>query len=122
MAFCHQRNARKTCKHNQRTQQDYNPLEVTMLTAGQKAPNFSLLGDDGQVHNLKDFLGHNLVIFFYPKDMTPGCTTEACDFSDAIAQFKSYDAQVIGISKDSLASHIKFKGKHELQYPLLSDP
>jgi peroxiredoxin Q/BCP len=93
-----------------------------LLTLGQKAPNFSLLGDDGQTHSLKDFLGHPLIIFFYPKDMTPGCTTEACDFSASIEQFKSYDAQVIGISKDSLASHIRFKGKHALKFLLLSDP
>lgn len=93
-----------------------------MLKVGIKAPNFSLEGDDSQVHSLTDFLGKPLVIFFYPKDLTPGCTTEACDFSAAMDQFRAYGAEVLGISKDSLASHARFKGKHSLTMLLLSDP
>lgn len=93
-----------------------------MLTVGQIAPNFSLEGDDGQLHSLKEFSGKPLVIFFYPKDMTPGCTAEACEFSETLEDFKKYHAQVIGISKDSLASHIRFKSKHALGFLLLSDP
>lgn len=93
-----------------------------MLEIGQKAPDFSLVGDDGQIYSLKDFLGKYVVIFFYPKDMTPGCTKEACNFSDTMDEFKALNAQIIGISKDSLASHIKFKGKYSLKYLLLSDP
>ncbi len=74
------------------------------------------------MHSLKDFLGKTLVIFFYPKDLTPGCTTEACDFSNSLAQFRKLSAEVIGISKDSLASHARFKSKHSLEMLLLSDP
>jgi thioredoxin-dependent peroxiredoxin len=93
-----------------------------LLTIGQKAPNFSLEGDDGQIHSLKNYHGKPLVIFFYPKDLTPGCTAEACEFSDTTEQFRSFGAEVIGISKDSLASHIRFKSKHNLRLLLLSDP
>lgn len=93
-----------------------------MLTIGSVAPNFSLAGDDGHMHSLKDYLGKRLVIFFYPKDLTPGCTTEACEFSDLVDQFRELGTEVIGISKDSLASHTRFKSKHSLRFLLLSDP
>lgn len=93
-----------------------------MLEVGQNAPNFSLEGDDGQIHSLKDYRGKALVVFFYPKDMTPGCTTEACEFSDLTEEFRKHGAQVVGISKDSLASHTRFRTKHGLRMPLLSDP
>ncbi len=93
-----------------------------MLKIGSTAPNFSLEGDDSQLHSLKDFLGKPLVIFFYPKDLTPGCTTEACDFNENLARFRAAKTQVIGISKDSLASHARFKSKHSLEMLLLSDP
>lgn len=93
-----------------------------MLTIGQMAPNFSLEGDDGRIHNLKEYLNTWLVIFFYPKDLTPGCTTEACEFSDSLSQFRQNNTEVIGISKDSLASHARFKSKHDLAMLLLSDP
>lgn len=93
-----------------------------MLTTGIKAPNFSLPGDDGQLHSLTDFMGKPLVLFFYPKDLTPGCTTEACEFSEMLDQFRKHSAEVVGISKDSLASHARFKGKHSLRFLLLSDP
>ena len=93
-----------------------------MLKVGSKAPNFSLEGDDSQVHSLKDFIGKPLVIFFYPKDLTPGCTTEACDFSENLSHFRRLSTEVIGISKDSLASHARFKSIHSLGMLLLSDP
>ena len=93
-----------------------------MLNPGTIAPDFSLLGDDSQVHSLKDFAEGELVIFFYPKDLTPGCTTEACDFSDSLGEFQAMSAQVVGISQDSLASHARFKSKHTLRMLLLSDP
>ncbi len=93
-----------------------------MLSAGNIAPNFSLLGDDSQYHSLKDFTGHELVIFFYPKDLTPGCTAEACEFSDSLDSFRAMSAQVVGISRDSLALHARFKSKHALRMLLLSDP
>lgn len=93
-----------------------------MLVIGNKAPNFSLHGDDGQVHSLANFRHKPLVIFFYPKDLTPGCTTEACEFSEAMDVFKEYGTSVVGISKDPLASHLRFKSVHNLKMLLLSDP
>lgn len=93
-----------------------------MLKAQAAAPNFSLPGDDSQIHSLKDFLGAPLVIFFYTKDLTPGCTTEACEFSEQIESFQRLNARVVGISKDSLASHARFKSKYSLRSLLLSDP
>jgi thioredoxin-dependent peroxiredoxin len=93
-----------------------------VLIISQPAPNFSLFGDDSQIHSLRDFLGRHLVIFFYPKDLTPGCTTEACEFSTAIDDFHKFSAEIIGISKDSLASHVRFKSKYSLRLLLLSDP
>lgn len=92
-----------------------------MLETGMKAPDFSLPGDDGQLHRLKDFLGKPLVLYFYPKDSTPGCTTEACEFSEALPDFSSLEASIVGISKDSLASHLRFKSLHNLKILLLSD-
>lgn len=93
-----------------------------MLTIGSSAPNFSLEGDDSQIHSLRDFQGKPLIIFFYPKDLTPGCTAEACEFSETIDQFRKLSATIIGISKDSLASHARFKSIHSLRILLLSDP
>lgn len=93
-----------------------------MLVAGNTAPTFSLSGDDGRVHSLSDFLGKPLVIFFYPKDLTPGCTMEACGFSALSDKFAAHQAQIIGISKDSLASHARFKSIFSLRMLLLSDP
>lgn len=93
-----------------------------MLKSGMKAPNFSLQGDDSHIHSLKDFAKKPLVIFFYPKDLTPGCTTEACDFSAFSDEFQSLNAEIIGISKDSLASHNRFKSVHALPMLLLTDP
>lgn len=93
-----------------------------MLKAQARAPNFSLPGDDSQNHSLKDFLGAPLVIFFYPKDLTPGCTMEACGFSEQSEAFRKLNTSVIGISKDTLASHTRFKSKYSLRTLLLSDP
>jgi peroxiredoxin Q/BCP len=89
---------------------------------GKKAPAFSLMGDDGQTHKLRDHAGKPVVLYFYPRDLTPGCTTEACDFRDNLARIQKAGAVLYGVSKDSLASHQKFRAKHELNFVLLSDP
>ena len=90
---------------------------------GRKAPPFELPDGSGKTLSLKELLGRgNLVLYFYPKDMTPGCTTEACDFRDTAPRLKTAGAQVVGISADSPESHRKFTDKHELNFPLLSDP
>ena len=92
------------------------------LTAGDKAPSFSLLDDTGKRVSLKDFAGKSLVLYFYPKDSTPGCTQESCDFRDNLNRLKSSGAAVVGVSADSVESHRKFKEKQGLTFPLLSDP
>ncbi|MDY5612131.1 thioredoxin-dependent thiol peroxidase [Dysosmobacter sp.] len=93
-----------------------------MLEVGMKAPDFSLNDKDGNPVNLSDFLGRKVVVYFYPKDNTPGCTRQACAFAGAYEGFQSRDVVVIGISKDSVASHLKFAQKHDLPFILLSDP
>lgn len=93
-----------------------------MLEVGMKAPNFSLLNQNGETVSLSDFFSKRVVLYFYPKDNTPGCTRQACAFAAAYDGFKSQDVQVIGISKDSVASHLKFAQKHDLPFILLSDP
>ena len=93
-----------------------------MLEVGKKAPAFTLLDKDGAQVSLSDFLGKKIVLYFYPRDNTPGCTRQACAFAASYAQFKSQEVVVIGISKDSVASHLKFAQKHELPFILLSDP
>lgn len=93
-----------------------------MLEVGSRAPAFKLQGDDGETHSLSDFAGQTLVLYFYPKDNTPGCTTEACDFRDQAAAFKKKKAVVVGVSPDSIASHGKFRDKHGLNFLLLADP
>lgn len=92
-----------------------------MLKVGDKAPDFSLPADDGSVISLKDLKGKKVILYFYPKDDTSGCTAEACDFRDNIKTFKKKDVVVIGVSKDSVKSHAKFKKKFDLNFPLLSD-
>jgi len=92
-----------------------------MVEVGKKAPAFTLPDKDGNKISLKDFLGKKVVLYFYPKDMTSGCTAEACDFRDAYADFEQLDAVIIGISKDSGKSHQKFINKHDLPFILLSD-
>jgi peroxiredoxin Q/BCP len=92
-----------------------------MLKEGSKAPAFTLVSDAGEKVSLKDFAGKTVVLYFYPKDMTTGCTQQACDFRDAHPKFKKKDAVVLGISRDSQASHVKFRDKYELPFPLLVD-
>ena len=93
-----------------------------MLEAGIKAPNFTLPDKDGNPVSLSDFLGKKVVLYFYPKDNTPGCTRQACAFAAAYEGFKAKDVAVIGVSKDSVASHQKFAAKYDLPFILLSDP
>ncbi|MFA3781543.1 thioredoxin-dependent thiol peroxidase [Melioribacteraceae bacterium 4301-Me] len=92
-----------------------------MLAIGKKAPQFTLFDSDGNKVSLKDFLGRYVVLYFYPKDMTPGCTKEACDFRDSFSAFDELDAVVVGVSPDSIESHKKFKEKYNLPFILLSD-
>ena len=93
-----------------------------MLEIGMKAPNFTLKDKNGNNVSLSDFLGKRVVLYFYPKDNTPGCTRQACAFAGAYKQFEAKGVEVIGISKDSVASHIKFAEKYDLPFVLLSDP
>ncbi|MCC0629362.1 thioredoxin-dependent thiol peroxidase [Clostridioides sp. ES-S-0108-01] len=93
-----------------------------MLSIGTKAPEFTLEDKDGNKVSISDFKGKKVVVYFYPKDNTPGCTRQACAFRNAYDGFKKDDVQVIGISKDSIKSHQKFAEKHELPFILLSDP
>lgn len=89
--------------------------------AGKAAPAFTMMNDEGRKVSLKDFRGQRVVLYFYPKDDTPGCTTEACAFRDAEVNFSKADAVVLGVSKDNVASHKKFKAKYKLNFPLLVD-
>ncbi len=93
-----------------------------MLEIGMKAPEFALSDKDGNTVRLSDFLGKKVVLYFYPKDNTPGCTRQACAFAAAYEGFKSQNVIVIGISKDGIASHAKFAAKYDLPFVLLSDP
>ncbi len=93
-----------------------------MIKLDHKAPDFELDGSDGKRHSLSEFKGRYLVLYFYPKDDTPGCTREACGFRDTIDEIRRAGAEVVGISKDPLDSHEKFIGKHGLNFLLLSDP
>ena len=91
------------------------------MTEGDRAPAFSLKADDGSTITLKSLAGKNVVLFFYPRDDTPGCTKEACGFRDSLPRFEGIDAVVLGVSPDSLESHRKFKQKYDLPFPLLVD-
>ena len=93
-----------------------------LLEVGAKAPDFTLPDAEGNSVSLADFAGKKVVLYFYPKDNTPGCTRQACAFAGAFEEFKQFDAVVIGISKDSAASHKKFAEKYDLPFILLSDP
>ena len=93
-----------------------------MLEAGVKAPAFTLPDQDGNPVSLSDFLGKKVILYFYPKDNTPGCTRQACAFAGSYDAFRDLDAVVIGVSKDSTASHRKFAEKYGLPFLLLSDP
>ena len=91
------------------------------LKIGDQAPDFTLLSDQEENVNLKALRGKKVVLYFYPKDSTPGCTREACDFRDQFSVFKKHGVEIFGISKDSAKSHTKFKDKHELPFTLLVD-
>lgn len=97
-------------------------MASTELKTGTKAPAFELPNQDDKKVSLKDLAGKWVVLYFYPKDSTPGCTTEACEFTGSIAQFQDLDAVVLGVSPDSTASHRKFIEKQQLKVQLLSDP
>ena len=92
-----------------------------MLEIGTKAPEFTLPDENGDMHSLSEYRGKKLILYFYPKDSTPGCTKQACNFSELYPQFLEKDAVVVGISKDSVASHKRFKEKYNLSFTLLSD-
>ena len=96
-------------------------VKSNVLEVGDKAPDFELLDQDGKLHKLSDFKGKNIVLYFYPKDDTPGCTAEACDFRDNYPALKK-KAVVIGVSGDDEKSHKRFAAKHDLPFILLSDP
>ena len=93
-----------------------------MPKEGDPAPDFRLPADDGKTYSLKELRGQKVVLYFYPKDDTPGCTKEACSFRDNLARVRSKGAIVLGVSKDDLESHAKFRDKYSLSFPLLSDP
>ena len=93
-----------------------------MLEVGTKAPDFELADKNGEMVRLSDYIGKKIILYFYPKDNTPGCTRQACAFAQSFDAFKKLDVVVIGISKDSVASHQKFAEKHNLPFILLSDP
>lgn len=91
------------------------------LTVGQPAPDFELSDQNGQLHSLEDYRDQWVVLYFYPKDQTPGCTTEACEFRDNIFAFRDINAQILGVSLDDAESHRRFVEKHGLPFPLLAD-
>jgi peroxiredoxin Q/BCP len=93
-----------------------------MVEEGEQAPDFELASDSGKRVRLSDFRGRPVVLFFYPKDDTPGCTKEACSFRDVYSEFEERGAVVLGVSPDGEASHVKFRNKYELPFTLLSDP
>lgn len=95
---------------------------MSELQLGQPAPDFTLEASGGNEISLSDYRGKKVVLYFYPKDNTTGCTQQACDFRDSTAGYEQYGAVVLGISPDSVTSHDKFAAKHELPFPLLSDP
>lgn len=93
-----------------------------MLPVGTKAPDFTLPDQNGVTHSLKDYRGKKLILYFYSKDNTSGCTKQACGFSDRYPQFTEKGVEVLGVSKDSVASHKKFEANYNLRFTLLSDP
>ena len=93
-----------------------------MLEIGTKAPDFELPDQNGQTHKLSDYLGKKVILYFYPKDNTSGCTKQACGFSERNPQFREKGAVILGVSKDSVASHKKFEHNYNLGFTLLSDP
>ena len=93
-----------------------------MLEIGTKAPDFELPDQNGQTHKLSDYLGKKVILYFYPKDNTSGCTKQACGFSERNPQFREKGAVILGVSKDSVASHKKFEQNYNLSFTILSDP
>ena len=93
-----------------------------MLEVGTKAPEFALPDQNGELHTLSSYQGRKVILYFYPKDMTSGCTAQACSFRDLYPQFQEKGAVILGVSKDSVASHKRFEEKHSLPFTLLSDP
>jgi peroxiredoxin Q/BCP len=91
------------------------------LSAGIPAPNFELMDDTNAPRKLSDFRGKNVILYFYPEDDTPGCTKEACNFRDDYSAYEKADVVILGVSPDTVASHVKFKKKFELPFPLLAD-
>ncbi|MCJ7717573.1 MAG: thioredoxin-dependent thiol peroxidase [Anaerolineales bacterium] len=91
------------------------------LSVGQKAPEFLLPNENGELHSLNDYDGQHILLYFYPKDDTPGCTTEACNFRDDYSQYNNANVVILGVSPDTPASHLKFKKKYHLPFPLLAD-
>ncbi len=94
---------------------------MTTLQVGDKAPNFSALDQDGNSHSLQDFSGKKLIVFFYPKASTPGCTAEACNLSDNYSELQKKGYEILGVSADSAKRQSNFKNKYEFPYPLLAD-
>lgn len=94
---------------------------MTTLKKGDQAPKFSGVDQDGKSHQLADYVGKKLVVFFYPKASTPGCTTEACDLRDNFERFKANNYELLGVSADSAKAQAKFRDKYELPFPLLAD-
>lgn len=92
------------------------------LETGADAPVFTLKDDEGKTKSLTDYRGRKLILYFYPRDETPGCTKEACSFRDSIGEIKSSGADILGVSRDSITSHAKFRSRHGLPFTLLSDP
>ncbi|HBA70142.1 MAG TPA: thioredoxin-dependent thiol peroxidase [Lachnospiraceae bacterium] len=93
-----------------------------MLEVGTKAPDFSLPDQNGNIHTLEEYKGKKLILYFYPKDNTPGCTKQACGYSERLPQFTQKGVEVIGISKDTVASHKRFEEKQGLKFTILADP
>jgi peroxiredoxin Q/BCP len=95
---------------------------LIVIEEGKAAPDFELQSDSGETVRLSNFRGKPVVLYFYPKDDTPGCTTEACEFRDAYDRYREQGIEILGVSPDDVASHSKFKSKHELPFTLLADP
>jgi peroxiredoxin Q/BCP len=93
-----------------------------MIKTNEKAPAFTLMDQDKNLVSLSDFENDTIVLYFYPKDDTPGCTTQACSYKDSKPEFEKRNVKVIGVSKDDVKSHLRFQNKYELNFPLLSDP
>jgi peroxiredoxin Q/BCP len=93
-----------------------------MLKTGSKAPDFTLPDQNGMIHRLSDYAGQKVILYFYPKDMTAGCTKQACGFAERYPQFREKGAVILGVSKDTVASHKKFEEKFGLPFTLLADP